>query len=241
MATTGQDIANDCRAEVIEAFPAFFQDTYILNLINLAQREYVLETRVVQSMAFTSTVIGQPDYPLPGDWLALDKVLYNDVGTTTTDSWQTLGATSIEKMGQENPNFLSNNTNNFGIPKMYYVFNQTLFVYPKPKTTGTNDLYMFYQAKPINLTSLASQMSIDDTLVPGIRAYVLWKMWTRAQEPSLAAEQYNLYQTELRKGRMWKNLRELDLRQAVDIDSFTPYGYGGTSTVVPGINNPLGL
>ena len=241
MATTGNDLMTDIRGEIIEAFPTFIQNPYALNLINLAQRQYVLETRVCQATAFTSTVAAQADYPLPGDWLALDKVLYNNIGNTGVDTWVALTATSIEKMAQENPNFLSNDTSNFGTPKSYYVFNQTLYLYPRPKTTGTNDLFMFYQCKPINLTSLDSQLSVDDTLVPGIRAYVLWKIWTRAQERELAAEQYNLYQMELRKGRMWKNMRELDLRQAVDIDSFTPYGYGGTSTVVPGINNPLGL
>ena len=241
MATTGNDLMTDIRGEIIEAFPTFIQNPYALNLINLAQREYVLETRVVQSIAFTSAVLAQADYPLPGDWLALDKVLYNNIDGNGNDCWIPLKATSIEKMAQENPNFLSNQISMYGTPKQYYVFNQTLYLYPKPKVSGSNDLFMFYQAKPINLTDLSSQFSIDDTLVPGVRAYVLWKIWTRAQEPSLAAEQYQLYQQELRKGRMWKNMRELDLKQAVDIDAFTPFGYGGSTNVAPGISNPLGL
>jgi hypothetical protein len=109
----------------------------MLYLINLAQREYVRKTRVLQSFAFTSSIQGQADYPMPTDWLGSEKVFYNMTTDGTTPNWHPLEPTNLEKLGQENPNFLSSATDMQGTPKYYYVIGSTLYLYPRPATGRT--------------------------------------------------------------------------------------------------------
>lgn len=226
MTMTGQDVVDDVRGEVIEPSPTFFSNTRMLKLINLAQNEYVRLTRVLQSFAYTSTVQGQSDYPMPGDWLGSEKVFYNSP-TNGVDNWRPLLATNIEKMGQESPNFLSGNSTTQGIPQKYYVIGKTLYLFPKPMTSGTNDIYLFYESKPVQLTSLASNLSIDDSLYPGIRAYLLSKLWAQDNEDAKAEKQEQLFEKEIGRGFKWKNKRILDGRWKIDMVSFLPFSYGG--------------
>lgn len=239
MTMTGQDVVDDLRGEILEPSPTFFSNARMLKLINLAQNEYVRRTRVLQSFAYTSTVQGQSDYPLPSDWLGSEKVFYNLV-TNGTPNWRPLEATNIEKMGQESPNFLSSDTTTQGYPRKYYIIGKTLYIFPRPMANGSNDIYLFYESKPVQLLTLAGNLSIDDSLYPGIRAYVLSKLWKQDNEPEKAKEEMDTFKEEIGRGFKWKNKRILDGRWKIDIASFVPFSYGGyTSGSVSGQVNPL--
>ena len=239
MSITGNQIVDDLRSEITEPSPAFFSNTRMLNLINLAQNEYVRRTRVLQSYAFTSTVQGQSAYPMPGDWLGSEKVLYN-FPKDGIDCWRPLNATNIEKMGQESPNFLSASADMQGTPTKYYIIGSTMYVFAKPKTSGTNDLFMFYEAKPIQLLALSDPLSIDDSLYPGVRSYVLSKLWRQDNEDGKADKEEARYELEIGRGFKWKNKRILDGRWSIDMPSFVPYSYNSyNSGAVNGQVNPL--
>jgi len=242
MAVTGNDIVKDVRAEVIEPMPAFFSQDRMLDLINLAQREYVRETRCLESIVQTNSVLGQPDYPMPPNFLGSMRVYFNNI-QNGVDQWQPLTPTSLEKISQEFPNFLNNITTLFQIPFRYYIIATTLYLYPTPNVTGTtNNVKMVFESKPINLLTLDDPISIDDSLVPGIRAYVLWKLWAQDNEDTKAEAQHQLYLVEVGKGRAWKKRRQLDSRVSLDVQSpYTPsYGNINTNGMVQGIN-PLNM
>jgi hypothetical protein len=239
MSKTGNDIVSDVRSEIIEPNPTFFSNNRMLELINLAQNEYVRRTRVIQSFAFTSTSIGQADYPMPSDWLGSEKVFYN-LPNGGIDCWRPLNATNIEKMGQESPNFLSNNADTLGVPSKYYVIGKTMYIFAKPRTNGSNDLFLFYEASPLPLATLNDSLSIDDSLYPGVRAYVLSKLWRQDNEDTKADRELANYEKEIGNGFKWKNKRILDGRWALDIASFVPYSYNSyNSGAVNGQVNPL--
>jgi hypothetical protein len=236
----GTDIVQAVRAEVVEPNPAFFTSPTLLLWINNAQKAYVKRTRCLQNFATTSTVQGQADYPMPADWLAAEKVFYNfPVGGV--DSWTPLRPTTIEKMAQESPNFLSSDPTQQGRPTKYYIVNQTLYLYPRPATTGVNDIYMFYESKPTALNALGDALSIDDSLSDGIEAYVLWKMWKMDGEDSLAEEQRQRFEQEIGNGLKWKKQRQLDGKWKIDIESFQPYSYGSANSSMSAQINPLNL
>lgn len=239
MSITGNEIVNDLRSEIIEPSPTFFSQARMLALINLAQNEYVRRTRVLQSYAYTSTVQGQSVYPMPSDWLGSEKVLYN-LPNGGIDAWRPLIPTNIEKMSQESPNFLSNTVEMQGVPTKYYVMDHNLYIFAKPKTSGTNDLFLFYEAKPIKLLSLNDSLSIDDSLYPGVRAYILSKLWKQDNEDAKAKEERDLFELEVGRGFKWKNKRILDGRWSIDVPSFVPYSYNAyNSGAVNGMINPL--
>lgn len=235
MTMTGQDVVDDVRGEIIEPSPTFFSNSRMLKLVNLAQNEYVRRTRCLQSFAYTSTVQGQSDYPMPGDWLGSEKVFYNDM-SNGTPNWRPLEATNIEKMGQESPNFLSTDSTVQGRPRKYYVIGKTLYVFPRPMTNGNNDLFLFYESKAVQLTTLASNLSIDDSLYPGVRAYVLAKAWAQDNEDTKADKQMDMFEKEIGRGFKWKNKRILDGRWKIDIQSFVPFSYGGNNFYAGQIN-----
>lgn len=235
--TSGTDIVNDVRAEVIEPSPTFFSSARMLALINLAQKEFVRKTQCLQNFAWTSTIAGEAAYPMPGDWLGSECIFWNDVNNGV-NNWRRLEPTTLEKMAQECPNFLSSDSQNFGRPLKYYIVGSTLYVYPKPQLTGSNDIFMYYKSREIPLLSLSDALSIDDSLTPAVRAYVLWKMWAQDQEKELAMEQKDIFKEELGFGIKWRNQRILDLKRKIDIVS--PYGYTLGSGVMGG-SNPLDL
>jgi hypothetical protein len=237
---TGTELVTLVRTLVIEPNPAFFTSTALLNLLNAAQRAYVRKTRVCQNFATTSTVQGQADYPMPADWLGAEKIFYNNIQNGQSN-WLPLNPTSLEKLSQENPNFLSTDTSQQAIPRKYYVINQTLFIYPRPLTSGTNNIFMFYESKPVVMTALTDDLSIDDSLAEGLEAYLLWKMYKMDGEDALAKEQEDRFKEEIGEGRKWKKKRMLDGKWKIDIESFEPFSYASVNT--SGINglNPLNL
>jgi hypothetical protein len=110
----------------------------------------------------------------------------------------------------------------------------------KPMTNGNNDLFLFYEAKPIQLLSLSDSLSIDDSLYPGVRSYVLSKLWRQDNEDGKADKEEARYELEVGRGFKWKNKRILDGRWAIDMPSFVPYSYNSyNSGAVNGQVNPL--
>ena len=241
MATTCNDIVNDVRAEVIEPSPTFFSSNRTLALINLAQKEYVRKTRCLQNFAWTSTVQAIGTYPMPGDWLGSECIFWQDQTNSTNPIWRRLRPTSLEKMAQESPNFLSNDTAMLGKPLKYFIVGTTLYIYPKPQISGSNDIFMYYQSREIPLQTLNDPLTIDDSLTPAIRAYVRWKMWAQDQEKDLAAEQAMIFKEELGHGIKWRNQRILDLKRKIDIESYQPFTNSGLGNTANGSMNPLDL
>lgn len=224
MATTGADIVADVRAEVIEPSPTFFSNARMLALVNLAQKEYVRRTRCLQNFAWTSTMQGEAAYPMPQDWLGSECIFWNDV-VDGQNNWRRIMPTSLEKMAQESPNFLSSDSQMLGKPQKYYIVGSTLYLFPRPNAIGSNDIYMYYQSREIPLTDLNQPLSIDDSLAPGLRAYVLWKLWKQDQEDALAKDQQELFMQEIGFGIKWRNQRTLDLKRKIDIESYQPFTY----------------
>lgn len=239
MTMTGQDVVDDVRSEILEPNPTFFSDARMLKLVNLAQNEYVRRTRVLQSFAYTSSVQGQADYPMPSNWLGSEKIFYN-FPQGNTAQWRPLTATNIEKMGQESPNFLSSDATMQSIVQKYYIIGKTLYLFPRPMTSGLNDIFMFYESKATQLTSLASNLSIDDSLYPGVRAYVLAKLWAQDNEDAKSDKQMAIFEKEVGNGFKWRNKRILDGRWKLDIASFIPFSYSGyISGSITNQPNPL--
>jgi hypothetical protein len=246
---TAQDIITAVRSEVVEPNPAFFQTNTLITWINRAQSNYVRRTRVLQNFAVTSTVLGQSNYTMPSDWLGSERVFYN-FPVNGIDSWTPLTPTTVERIGNEHPNFLSSDPAQLGKPAEYYIIGETLFLFPKPLTNGSGDLFMFYESKPIPIATLTDPISIDDSLVDGIESYLLWKMWRMDQEPELAQEERVRYEGqtpggsggEIGQGLKWKKKRVLEGKWKMDIQSFLPFNYSSiNNSAFNNQLNPLNL
>lgn len=216
-------IITDVRRELLETTGAFWTDTELLRHLNRAEMDFTNRTRILEDTAFLSTTIGQQDYPLPSNWLSAKLVLLNGKQEETDDdNWRRLRPTNLEKMGQEQPNFLRVDTDVQSTPRKYFIWNQRLYITPAPNRNIASNLYLFYKSKPIPITVTTQSINIDESLSEGLTAYILWKAWTKAKETALASEQAQIYANYVGEGRRWVKRRSGDQRNKMDIISDIP-------------------
>lgn len=225
-----QIIINRVRRQLVETNAAFWSNSELLDIINEAEADFHNKIRVLESTAFLSTIAGRADYPLPSNWLSARGIFYNNPDSTGRDAWYRVIPTNLEKQGQEQPGFLSDETDQRDKPRRYWIWDRTLYLDPIPDTDGDSNLYMFYKSKPVPLTLVTSELNTDDSLADAIEAYVLEKAWNKEKEPDLAQKQEDRYAQYVREGRRWAKKQSGDQKYKLDIESATPFGsIGGIS------------
>jgi hypothetical protein len=53
----------------------------------------------------------------------------------------------------------------------------------------------------------------------------MWQLWLQGQDQAQAAIWQAVYEKELGRGNAWKHRRQLDSRQALDIQSYQSFSY----------------
>lgn len=221
------EIITDVRRELLEPQAGFWTDAELLRHLNRAEKDFVNRTRILEDTASLSTTNGVMDYQLPDNWVSAKLVLYNSKEQASdNDSWNRLTPKSLEKMGQEEPNFMATETDpdQEANPDRYWIWQNRINLYPAPRNAKDSDLHLYYKSKPIALTSTSQNINIDDSLSEALTAYILWKAWKKSKETSLAEEQRQLYFEYVGQGRRWVSKRSGDQRNKFDIESATPFG-----------------
>lgn len=223
------EIITDVRRELLETSGAFWSDAELLRHLNRAEMDFVNRTRILEDKAFLTTTPGRADYPLPSNWLSARLVMFNEKQEETDDdAWRRVWPTSLEKKAQESPNFLNTTEDHRGTPRTYDIFGTDLYLTPSPRTSTSGDLFLFYHAKPIPITSTSQSINIDESLSEALNAYILWKAWSKSKETALAQDQLEIYSDYVRQGRRWKKRRTGDARNTFDITS--PWGFSMTQS-----------
>lgn len=217
------EIIADVRNELLEPIAGFWEDTELLRSLNRAEKDFTNRTRLGERDVFMSLEIGRRDYPLPSDWLSVQALFWKD---PITSKWRRVFPTNLEKQAQENSNFLSDIVEDRDDPVKYWIWNKRIFFTPAPKANGESDIYMFYDSKPIELSTVNASINIDDSLSEALTAYILWKAWSKEKEIQLAAEQKQLYLQYVGEGRRWKKKRSGDQKYKIDIQSQFPFTAG---------------
>ena len=225
-------IITDVRRELIETSAQFWSDAELLRHINRCELDYVNKTRILEDTAQVTLVQGRLEYPLPDNWISVRMVLLKMVNNDGTFSWKRLHPTNLEKMGQENQNFLNTTANNQGTPRKYWVWNRSLWLDRAPDATNATTLYLFYKSKPIALVTTSQSINLDDALSEAITAYVLAKAWIKEGEEDKAADNRLIYDKYVLEGRRWVKKQQGDRHIGMDIISNIDFE-GGSSTFGP--------
>jgi len=221
------EILTDVRRELLETSGSFWSDAELLRHLNRAELDFTNRTRILEDQAFLTTTDDVMDYPLPNNWLSAKLVLINTKqNETDNDSWRRVEPTNLEKVGQERPNFQLIDDSEYRKPEKYWIWNNRIYFYPIPKGLTASNLYLYYKAKPIPITSTSQSINIDDSLAEGLTAYILWKAWSKSKETSLADEQKQIYANYVGEGRRWAKKRSGDQRYKMDIISTIPFVEG---------------
>lgn len=213
------EIITRVRKELVETIGVFWSDAELLELVNKGERSYLNEIRWLESRAYLDTIAGIPNYSLPSNWLSERAVFINNI-TNDVDNWQRVWPSTLEKIAQESPNFLSEETEKRGTPNKFYIWSREIFLYPIPEES--QKLALYYKSKPIPLATANDSLNTDDSLADAIEAYVLWKAWKKEKEIDLAQEARDEYNEWILKGRKWVKKQSGDLRRRMDIDSQYP-------------------
>lgn len=217
------ELITQIRSELVEPIAGFWTETELLGWINRAESDFVNRTRILEDKDTTSTIQGITEYPLPSNCLSIRGVLYNELSSSNSPNWIRLIPTNLEKTMQQAPNFLSTDVNAQNIPRSYMVWGRSLIVYPTPNLTGSDNLVLYYKAKPIPLQYVTDQLNLDDSLREAVIAYVLWKAWQKGKEGDEADKQAMIYESYVKQGLRWVKKQSGDQRYRIDISSPTPF------------------
>lgn len=223
-----QTMINKVRRQLVETVASFWSDAELLDLINEAEKDFHNKIRMMESTAVMSTVVGRANYPLPSNWVSDRGMFYNAQTETGLPDWQRLSPTNLEKMAQENRNFLANDTNSLDTPNSYWIWGREVYLYPVPDEV--RDVYMFFKSSPVPLTAATQHLNTDENLIDGIQAYVLWKAWSKEKELDLAATEKETYMTYIQEGRRFVKKQSGDQKYRLDIESNMPFNYGSEFT-----------
>lgn len=219
------EIITQVRLALVEPVAGFWTDTELLGWINRAESDFCNKTRMFDDDDTSSTQAGINEYPLPSNCLSVRAVMYNDkTDATQTDNWIRLSPSNLEKTLQQSPNFLATSSNTQGPPRQYMIWGRTLYLFPCPSSAAvTDNLKIFFKAKPTPLAAASEQLNVDDSLREAIISYVLWKAWEKEQELEKSETQRQIYEAYVKQGLRWQKKQSGDQRYRLDISSPTPF------------------
>lgn len=144
------DVITRVRSQFGDATGIQISDSDILNWINDGMRDVAYEANLNQTRAEADVIQGQSEYTLPSDYLTIFSVNY-------------LGSTLLALSIQEKDNFIQNadslvSQKQQGICTHYWIWAQTIYLFPTPQTSTLAGLVCYYTRTP----SIVSQGS--DTL-----------------------------------------------------------------------------
>ena len=227
MSVLVSDLVLDVRSALLEPVAGFWSDAELLRWFNRAQEHFVGQTLVLEGVSYATVTAGQMDYPLPSTWLNARLILFNDQNSDGTANWKRLEPTNLEKIAQQNPNFLATDVASRGTPSEYWIWDKSIYIRACPDTTRSGALAMFFRRKPATLTSTASSIEIDDSLAGALTSFVLMKAWEKEKNTEAASKAELDYNDFIRKGHVWHKRKAADELHRFDVK--TPYLYSRTS------------
>lgn len=133
---------------------------------NDAQTDIVRKTEITNQHRETAVVSGDAGYELPANFMAMARVTYNN---------RVLPERELKDIDLSNT---TSDAGGSGTPEAYYVWSNTLYLYPAPSTSGTGNLDIWYVSRPATLVNNADIPEIPVHMHEDIVRYCL----SRAKE-----------------------------------------------------------
>ncbi len=220
MSTTGQEIINLVRQQLLEPVAGFWTDAELLTALNNAQSDFLGTVRSLDAISTFDTVAGRQVYELPAGLVSIRKVFINIPGTDGRDNWAELKPYSLEKLSQEYPNWLSDSEADQDDPARYMIYEDSLYLHPVPADDAL-EVRVFHKAGPSAMTLLSDYIAIDDSLKSALVSHILWNAWQKDKEPERAETERRNYLFYVGQGRRFYIRQMGGLTRTIDVDSST--------------------
>jgi hypothetical protein len=203
MATNVSSVIVDVQNELVDTSAAFISMSEALRLYNRACKDFARETRCLKSWTALSTVAGTNQVALPANCMSVTKVILKILDTNGNESWRELDPVSMTKMVDFWPTFLSGNASFQTVPSAYTVQDRTILLNCPVVTDGSDDLYVFFDARASDITDVSQLTEIPEELLEGIVQFMVWKAMKKEREFNDAADAKRSYEAYCGKGRGW--------------------------------------
>jgi hypothetical protein len=156
---------------MIETVQKLFGDTseaqidrpFILSQLNLGQIEVARQTKVLAARAEAALAAGVDSYDVPDDFIQIESVKVDGVVVTPIPrSTLDLFDPARDAIGS-------------GTPFSYHVRGRTIFLFPKPSSSVTNALDIWYIKKPSELVTDDDVCNLPETMHNAVILFALEK------------------------------------------------------------------
>ena len=172
--TTVSTLITKCRRRLNQTSTTFHTAADLLSYCDEAQTYIVTETNCLEEIATSSTATDTQAYALPTDFQDMDRLLYEDERVLRVDK------TQIDELEIEE-------SEHSGIPEVYYIWNDQLWLFPIPSSSESGDeLKLYYFKKPTALTATTDSLEIDTRFDSSVVAYMTYMGFLKEKEFDMA-------------------------------------------------------
>lgn len=176
----------------------------IIDWLNEAQRKIARDTGWIAAHVETDVIADQRGYELPPDIIVMERLELDG---------RKLPQTTLQQIDNENPT----HTLSEGGPDRYYVWGNTLYLYPTPQEAGVNNLDMWYKKTPALIQSDTDPVDIPDTMHDAMVRFAL----ARAKEKDEETADANVIMAGV-KEEVGQHIHESDNRSEESYPVVTP-------------------
>ena len=163
------------------------EDADILRWANEATQAIAVLNRLLREKATTPSVLGQFDYEFPAQNIAQINSLHHNGQPLHPIEFQD----AEQSLLMSDPDHTAT-----GLPIYWWVWAETLSLWPKPDAAGTLTLY--YTRNPVLLTGSDSQfIDVPDKHYQTVVDYVLWRAYEMDEDWQAAQAKESQYRSNL--------------------------------------------
>ena len=192
MALTVSDLMGRARQRYNAVGDDFFSDQMLRDAIFDAQSDLAKEGWVIEKTLETTSVADQREYTYPDNTLAIKEVRYD------SDKLCKVTLRDDPKTSNDDPT---------GTPADYAIWDDVIFVYPTPDTTGDTIQIKVY-SYPQDITSNTDSIEVPQEYREDIINYLNFIMATKDQNFTLADRLLARWETALERARRQRQRRQ---------------------------------
>jgi hypothetical protein len=169
-------------------------DADILRWINSAQKQIILQNEsLMEKTSTTSTVVAQQSYDLPVDLLKLNSISYK---SSTSVPYYRIKGYSLAEFNEKIDGW--DGTAETGNPICYTISENKIIVYPVPSTAVTNGLKIYYNRKPVLVTSVIDVPELPELYHDTIVKWCLQQAFEMDEDWDAVGNKAQEFDTELK-------------------------------------------
>jgi len=171
MATLISTLITRARTRINETSTTFHTEPNLIAYADEGQKYVVRETKSLEGSSTASTVSGTQTYALPSDCIAIRRITFDGIKLFPIDFIE-LDESEMDETGST------------GSPTNYYIWNDTLYLYPIPGGSGT--LKIFYYKAPATIDASDDTLETKEVYDDAIVCYMTYLALIKDSESDLS-------------------------------------------------------